>query len=159
MEFHFAAIALGANDNLVSAITHIHRANLRIEVVAHVGEIDVIALLCHMLDDGVSTALIDIDATDPRLGFGFDAFKRVEILDRLHNAIVGRLDGRNGTVFIPSKFFDCGRTAEAAATDVLLIMIKEEATPLEVNDTAVVRKRSAVSLIHDDTFPLPRTRW
>ena len=158
VEFNLTAITSRANDDAVCAITHVHGANLCIEVRTHVGEVDVIALLCHMLDDGISTALIDVDATDPRLRFGFNARERVKVLNRLLDAIIRRLDGRNRTVSIPGKFFNRSRTAIATATHVLLVVIEEEATTLEVNETGMVCERSPVALIHDDAAPLPRTR-
>ncbi len=158
VEFNLTAITSRANDDAISAIAHIHGANLCIEIRAHVGEVDVIALLCHMLDDGVSTALVDVDATDPRLRFGFNARERVKVLNRLLDAIIRRLDGRNRTVSIPGKFFNRSRTAIATATHVLLVVIEEEATALEVNETGMVCERSPVALIHDDAAPLPRTR-
>ena len=80
-------------------------------------------------------------------------------MNGLYHAIVGGFDGGNRTIGIPGKFFDGGRAAIAATPHVLLVMVEEETTALELNNARVICKRSTISLIHDYAAPFPGTGW
>ena len=113
-----------------------------------------------MFDDGVAIRRIDGHTANPRLGFGFHAHERVKVLDRLHNATVGRADRGNRSIGIPSEFLDGGRTAEAAAFHVLLVVVEEEAAALKVDNAGVDCERGTrFATRHNDALVSPGARW
>ena len=159
MEFKLTAVAPSANDNAVGTVAHVNRAYLGIEAVTHIGQVNRTVLSLHMFDDGVAARRIDCHATHPRLGLGFHAHERVKVLDGLYDAIVGSADSGNGTVGIPGEFFNCGRTAVAAALHVLLVMIEEEAAALKVDNAGVNGERGTrFAFRHNDALVGPGTR-
>ena len=147
----------------MGTVAHVHGTDLRIEIAAHVGEVNRAVFRRHMVDNRVVatfgvTGFINAHVAHPGLRLGIHAFERIEVLDRFHDAVISRLEGGNRTVFIPREFFDRGRTAVSATACVFLVVIEEEATALKIDDTAVVRKGIALTRFHDDSTPGPRAR-